>query len=66
MPDVDAGRVVAYGRSLGRAAACVLASQRSLAALVLESTFTSTADLMPRLNLNTTPRTVLMLPMPVE
>ena len=47
-PDVDAGRIVAYGRSLGGAAACVLATHRPLAALVLESTFTSTADLMPR------------------
>ena len=47
-PDVDAGRIVAYGRSLGGAAACVLAARRPLAALVLESTFTSTADLMPR------------------
>lgn len=47
-PDVDAGRIVAYGRSLGGAAACVLAAHRPLAALVLESTFTSTADLMPR------------------
>jgi len=47
-PDVDADRIVAYGRSLGGAAACVLAANRPLAALVLESTFTSTADLMPR------------------
>ena len=47
-PDVDASRIVAYGRSLGGAAACLLAARRSLAALVLESTFTSTADLMPR------------------
>ena len=47
-PDVDAGRIVAYGRSLGGAAACALVSHRPLAALVLESTFTGTADLMPR------------------
>ena len=47
-PDVDAARIVAYGRSLGGAAACALAAHRPLAALVLESTFTSTADLMPR------------------
>ena len=46
-PDVDADRIVAYGRSLGGAAACVLAARRPLAALVLESTFTSTADVMP-------------------
>lgn len=40
-------RIVAYGRSLGGGAACALAVQRPLAALVLESTFTSVADLMP-------------------
>jgi fermentation-respiration switch protein FrsA (DUF1100 family) len=38
---IDRGRVVAYGRSLGGAAAAILASQRPTAALVLESTFTS-------------------------
>jgi fermentation-respiration switch protein FrsA (DUF1100 family) len=38
---IDPSRVVAYGRSLGGAAAAILASKRSLAALVLESTFTS-------------------------
>ncbi len=46
-PDVDPARIVAYGRSLGGGAACALAVQRPLAALVLESTFTSVADLMP-------------------
>ena len=48
-PEIDARRIVAYGRSLGGAAACALAAERSVAALVLESTFTSMADLMPRL-----------------
>jgi uncharacterized protein len=38
---VDPARIVAYGRSLGGAAATILASQRNPAALVLESTFTS-------------------------
>jgi hypothetical protein len=40
-PHVDASRIVAYGRSLGGAAAAILASNRNAAALVLESTFTS-------------------------
>lgn len=39
--DVDPDRIVAYGRSLGGAAATILASSRKSAALVLESTFTS-------------------------
>lgn len=43
--DVDAARIVAYGRSVGGAAACALATRRPLAALVLESAFTSTRPL---------------------
>lgn len=38
---IDPERIVAYGRSLGGAAAAMLAAQRPTAALVLESTFTS-------------------------
>jgi len=38
---IDARRIVAYGRSLGGAAAAILAAERSTAALVLQSTFTS-------------------------
>jgi fermentation-respiration switch protein FrsA (DUF1100 family) len=38
---IDPYRVIAYGRSLGGAAAAILAGKRALAALVLESTFTS-------------------------
>lgn len=38
-PDIDPGRVVAYGRSIGTGAACLLAAQRQVAALVLESPF---------------------------
>lgn len=38
---VDAARVVAHGRSLGGAAATILAAHRGVRALVLESTFTS-------------------------
>jgi fermentation-respiration switch protein FrsA (DUF1100 family) len=41
LPGVDPTRVVAYGRSLGGGAACALARHRAVAALVLESTFTS-------------------------
>ena len=47
-PQVDAARIVAYGRSIGGGAACALAAVRPLAALVLESSFTRLADLMPR------------------
>ena len=47
-PWVDAGRIVAYGRSIGGGAACALARVRPVAALVLESTFTRLGDLMPR------------------
>ena len=46
-PDIDPGRIAAYGRSLGGAAVCELAAARPVAALILESTFTSMADLMP-------------------
>lgn len=38
---LDPQRVIAYGRSLGGAAAAILASQRRAAALILESSFTS-------------------------
>ena len=48
LPQVDAERIVAYGRSIGGGAACALAAVRPLAALVLESSFTRLADLMPR------------------
>jgi fermentation-respiration switch protein FrsA (DUF1100 family) len=39
--EIDPARIVAYGRSVGGGAACVLARERSVSALVLESTFTS-------------------------
>lgn len=38
---VDPGKVVAFGRSLGGGAACALSRQRPLAALILQSPFTS-------------------------
>ncbi|MGQ9749192.1 alpha/beta hydrolase [Desulfosoma sp.] len=40
-PDVDASRIILFGRSIGGGVACALASQRSSAALILTSTFTS-------------------------
>jgi fermentation-respiration switch protein FrsA (DUF1100 family) len=39
--NIDARRIIAHGRSLGGAAAAILAVERSPAALVLASTFTS-------------------------
>jgi fermentation-respiration switch protein FrsA (DUF1100 family) len=47
-PEVDARRIVACGRSLGGAAACVLAQKRPIAALILVSTFTRVADFTRR------------------
>ena len=43
-PRIDSTRIVAYGRSLGGAAAARLAVDRKVAALILESAFTSVAD----------------------
>jgi fermentation-respiration switch protein FrsA (DUF1100 family) len=40
-PSVDPARILGWGRSLGGGAICALARERKLAALVLESTFTS-------------------------
>jgi fermentation-respiration switch protein FrsA (DUF1100 family) len=45
---VDARRIVAHGRSLGGGAVCLLAAARPLAALILESTFTSVRAFAPR------------------
>lgn len=39
--DVDPARVMAFGRSLGGGAACALSRRRPLAALILQSPFTS-------------------------
>jgi hypothetical protein len=44
-PGIDPNRIVGYGRSLGGGAICALGRTRSLAALVLESTFTSIQDM---------------------
>lgn len=38
-PDIDRGRIVAYGQSLGGGAVSALSRQRPLAALILQSTF---------------------------
>jgi len=40
-PRIDARRILGYGRSLGGGAICALSRERALAALLLESTFTS-------------------------
>jgi pimeloyl-ACP methyl ester carboxylesterase len=45
-PRVDAGRIFGHGRSLGGGAMAQLAAKRPLAALILESTFTSLADIL--------------------
>ncbi len=47
-PRIDRGRIVGYGRSLGGGAICALSRQRPLAALVLESTFTSVRSMASR------------------
>ncbi len=47
-PRIDSSRIVAYGRSLGGAAAARLAVDRKVAALILESAFTSVADFAAR------------------
>ncbi len=47
-PSVDPRRIIAYGRSVGGGAATALAAARPLAALILESTFTSVAAFASR------------------
>ena len=44
-PEIDPERIVVFGRSLGGAVAVDLATKRSSAGLVLESTFTSAKDM---------------------
>jgi hypothetical protein len=46
--EVDSGRIVLFGRSLGGGAVCVLAEKRASAALMLMSTFTSVKALTTR------------------
>jgi fermentation-respiration switch protein FrsA (DUF1100 family) len=47
-PEIDPDRIVACGRSLGGAAACILADERPLAALILVSSFTSVHEFSRR------------------
>jgi hypothetical protein len=46
--DVDGARILAHGRSLGGGAACLLARERKVAALILESSFTGVRPLALR------------------
>ena len=46
--DVDASRIILFGRSLGGGAVCTLASVRPSAALILMSTFTSARAFAPK------------------
>lgn len=50
-PDIDPLRILSYGRSVGGGAACALARERPVAALVLESTFTSVRRMARRFGL---------------
>jgi fermentation-respiration switch protein FrsA (DUF1100 family) len=47
-PDVDAVRIILFGRSLGGGAVCLLAAQRPSAALILMSAFTSARSYAPK------------------
>ena len=47
-PRIDPKRIIAYGRSLGGGAAVRLAINRPVAAMILESAFTSVADFAAR------------------
>ena len=48
-PDIPRDKVIVYGASLGGAAAVELANRREVAALILDSTFTSAADMGKRM-----------------
>jgi fermentation-respiration switch protein FrsA (DUF1100 family) len=43
-PEIASDSIVGYGRSLGGGAVCAMAARRDVAGLILESTFTSVAD----------------------
>ena len=43
-PEIDPERIVLHGRSVGGGAVCTILGERPVAALILQSTFTSTAD----------------------
>ena len=44
-PEIDPERVVLHGRSVGGGAVCTILGERPVAALILQSTFTSSADM---------------------
>lgn len=48
-PGVDPARIVLHGRSIGAAVAAQVAVRRPVAAIVMQSTFTSAASFAPRL-----------------
>jgi pimeloyl-ACP methyl ester carboxylesterase len=50
-PDINSTKIVAHGRSMGGGAACLLAARRPVAALILESTFTSIRSMASRMGL---------------
>lgn len=50
-PEIDTARIIVWGRSLGGGAACGLSTGRSVAALILESSFTSVGALSRRYGL---------------
>jgi len=43
-PQIDKSRIIPYGRSLGGGAAAIVATQRTVPALILESAFSSVAE----------------------
>lgn len=47
-PDVDPARIVLHGRSLGGSVMCAVAVDRPPAAMIIQSSFTSVADMVPR------------------
>lgn len=47
-PDIDENRIVVMGRSIGGAAACLLAAHRKTAALILFATFTRMSEMAHR------------------
>lgn len=51
IPEIDPRKIVGYGQSLGGGAICSLASRRPLAALILQSTFTTTRFFAHRLGI---------------
>ena len=46
--DIDADRIILHGRSVGGGVACAVATRREPAALILQSTFTSTGAMAAR------------------